>query len=135
MAMSLGSHTRQRAEINVTPMIDVLLVLIIIFMVIAPATPRGLEALLPQPPHPGPTYTPPSHDIVVSVNGDGTLTLNQEPLPLADLPARLRALYVNHPEHPLFVRAQKGLEFQQVAQVIDIARGVGLNRIALMTRY
>lgn len=133
MAMSLGSPSRRRAGINVTPMIDVLLVLITIFMVIAPVTPRGLDALVPQPTLSSPPSTPPSHDIVVSVNGGGTVSLNQESLPLAELPGRLRDLYVNHPNCPLFVRAQKGLEFQLVAQVIDVPRGVGLNRIALMT--
>jgi biopolymer transport protein ExbD len=134
MAMSLGSHGRHRADINMTPMIDVLLVLIIIFMVMTPTTPRGLNALLPQPPQASPPYTPPSHDIVVTVNGDGTVSLNQEPVLLAELSGRLVTLFRNHPNHVIFVRGQKGLEFQPVAEVIDIARGVGLDRVALMTQ-
>jgi biopolymer transport protein ExbD len=132
--MSLGSDGRHRAEINVTPMIDVLLVLIIIFMVITPITSRGLDTLLPQPaPQDHPSSAPPSHDIVVTVNGDRTVSLNREPVPLADLHDRLVSLFGNHPNHVVFVRGQKNLEFQQVAEVIDIARGVGLDRIALMT--
>jgi len=131
--MSLGSTGRHRADINVTPMIDVLLVLVIIFMVIAPVTPRGLNALVPQPPPPGPSvYVP--RDIVVTVNGDRTVNLNQEPMPLADLRGRLLSLYAEHPNHVLFVRGLKGLEFRQIAEVIDIARGAGLDRIALMTQ-
>ena len=134
MAMSLGSHGRPRADINMTPMIDVLLVLIIIFMVITPITSHGLKALLPQPPHPSPPYTPPSHDIVVTVDGDRTVSLNQEPVLLPDLENRLLDLFRNHPNYVLFVRGQKGLEFQQVAEVIDIARGVGIDRVALMAQ-
>ena len=134
MAMSLGSHGRPRADINMTPMIDVLLVLIIIFMVITPTTSRGLNALLPQPSPAASAPTPPSHDIVVTVNVDRTVSLNREPVLLADLHGRLLDLYRNHPSHVLFVRGQKGLEFQQVAEVIDIARGVGIDRVALMTR-
>ena len=135
MAMSLGSHGRHRAEINVTPMIDVLLVLIIIFMVIAPIPSRGLNALLPQSASQDHRAAPPpSHDIVVTVNGDHTVSLNQEPVQLVDLHDRLLDLFGNHPNHVVFVRGQKGLEFRQIAEVIDIARGVGLDRIALMTQ-
>ena len=132
MAMSLGSRGGFHANINMTPMIDVLLVLIIIFMVITPTTSRGLNALVPQPES-GPGADTPSGDIVVTVNGDHTVNINQEIVTLSNLGDRLQRLYANHPGHPLFVRGGKGLEFQQVAEVIDIARGVGLDRIALMT--
>jgi biopolymer transport protein ExbD len=130
--MSLGSTGGLRANINMTPMIDVLLVLIIIFMVITPTTSRGLNALVPQPES-GAAAATPSGDIVVTVNGDSTVNINRETVQLADLPDRLQRLFANHPGHPLFVRGGKRLEFQQVAEVIDIARGVGLDRIALMT--
>ena len=132
MGMSLGPSGRHHANINVTPMIDVLLVLIIIFMVITPRTSHGLHATLPEQSS-GPAAAAPSDDIVVTVNGDDTVNINQETVALADLAGRLARLYVDHPGHPLFVRGRKELEFEQVAHVIDIARGVGLNRIALMT--
>jgi biopolymer transport protein ExbD len=116
-------------------MIDVLLVLIIIFMVIAPIPSRGLNALLPQSASQDHRAAPPpSHDIVVTVNGDHTVSLNQEPVQLVDLHDRLLDLFGHHPNHVVFVRGQKGLEFRQIAEVIDIARGVGLDRIALMTQ-
>ena len=133
MGMSLGGNGRPHANINMTPMIDVLLVLIIIFMVITPTTSHGLNALVPQPES-GPPSEAPSTDIVVTVNGDKTVSINQETLAIEELSGRLRRLYVNHPGHPLFVRGGKDLAFEQVAQVIDIARGVGLDRIALMTK-
>jgi len=132
MGMSLGSNGRHHAVINVTPMIDVLLVLIIIFMVITPTTSHGLNALVPQPDT-GSAPAAPSNDIVVTVNGDGTVAINQETIPLEQLSGRLQRLYADHPGHPLFVRGAKDLFFEQVAQVIDIARGAGLDRIALMT--
>ena len=133
MGMSLGGNGRPHANINMTPMIDVLLVLIIIFMVITLTTSHGLNALVPQPES-GPPSEAPSTDIVVTVNGDRTVSINQETVAIEELSGRLRRLYVNHPGHPLFVRGGKDLAFEQVAQVIDIARGVGLDRIALMTK-
>ena len=70
---------------------------------------------------------------MVTVNGDNTVSINQETIPMEELSGRLQRLFFNHPGHPLFVRGGKDLAFEQVAQVIDIARGVGLDRIALMT--
>jgi biopolymer transport protein TolR len=132
MGMSLGSGGRPHANINMTPMIDVLLVLIIIFMVITPTNSRGLKALVPQPES-GPGSPSESDDIVVTVNGDHTVSINQETVRIEELAGRLQRLFLNHPGHPLFVRGGKSLDFQDVAEVIDIARGEGLDRIALMT--
>ena len=133
MGMSLGSGHGPRANINMTPMIDVLLVLIIIFMVITPTNSHGLKALIPQQDNNGPAPATESDDIVVTVNGDHTVSINRETVRIEELSGRLQRLFVNHPGHPLFVRGGRMLEFQQVAEVIDIARGVGLDRIALMT--
>jgi biopolymer transport protein TolR len=126
MAMSTGG----KAQINVTPLIDVLLVLIIIFMVITPITPHGLTALVPQESK-GPDVA--TNDIVVSVHGDGSVAINQEPVELANLHDRLSAIFRNHVNHVVFVKGDKGMEFARVAAVIDIASGVGLDRIALAT--
>ena len=130
MAMTLGGKGT-RAEINITPMIDVLLVLIIIFMVITPSTPTGLNALVPQasPPDAGPP--PESHEIVLSVTAAG-VQLNQESVPIAQLQARLLTLFAHGGNQVVFLRGEKQLEFRQVAEVIDIARGAGVNRIAFM---
>ncbi len=133
MGMSVGGDGRTKADINMTPMIDVLLVLIIIFMVITPVTPRGLNALVPQPPSGDPGRVAPAHDIVVSVRGDGTLMLNQEVLDAAGLGERLASLFKTGARDVIFVRGDKGIDFGRVAQVIDLARGVGVYRVALMT--
>jgi biopolymer transport protein TolR len=132
MGMSVGGG-RQRAEINVTPMIDVLLVLIIIFMVITPLKQVGLNTLVPQTPAPGQQPAAPANDIVVTVHRDNTVSLNQELLPAAELEQRLRRLFKGRPTQVIFVRGDKDLEFRPVAEAIDMARGAGVYRIALMT--
>jgi biopolymer transport protein TolR len=133
MSMNVGGKG-QNAQINVTPMIDVLLVLIIIFMVITPIAPHGLQALVPPqadtPPPPG--LIP--RDIVISVAKDGTIEINQQPVELAALPERLAELYRRHINDHVFVRGDRNLDFQAVAQIIDLARGAGWDRVGLMTR-
>jgi biopolymer transport protein TolR len=132
MAMTLAAGGKAKAEINMTPMIDVLLVLIIIFMVIAPVLPRGLEALVPQPPDSG-AVARPANDVVVTVRADGTILLNLEPLDLAQLQPRLARIYQNAGARVIFVRGENGIEFRQVADVIDIALSAGVYRVGLMT--
>jgi biopolymer transport protein TolR len=134
MAMSLGSQTREKAEMNVTPMIDVLLVLIIIFMVITPTVPKGLQTMVPQPSKQDDGPTSPSHDIVISVSAGHTFLLNSESIDMAGLEARLTALFKNRSSKVIFVRGDKGLEYHEVAEVIDLAKGAGAERIGLMTQ-
>ena len=128
MAMMPG----QKAQINITPMIDILLVLIIIFMVITPLTPCGLRTLVPQPAPAGREATPRTSDIVITVCADG-VRLNQELVDVGRLNERLSHLFRVAPDHVIFVRGEKGLDFGAVANVIDIANGAGLTRVALMT--
>ena len=87
MGMSMGVG-KQRAEINVTPMIDVLLVLIIIFMLCTPRREIGLKTLVPQTPAADQQPAETAHDIVVTVHGDSTVSLNQQLLPAAELEKR-----------------------------------------------
>ena len=133
MAMSIGGN--RAPQMNVTPLIVVLLVLIIIFMMILPKLPKGLKAQVPQPPdqsQPVREQTPDQG--VVTVFADQTVQLNQEaPVALYVLDARLRDLFKNATHHVIFVRGAKTLDFQNVAQVIDIAKGAGLERVALIT--
>jgi biopolymer transport protein ExbD len=126
----MAFSTNRKADINVTPMIDVLLVLLIIFMTIDFRT-TGLDAKVPQPA-PADSANQPTTDIVVTVRSDDTVRLNQEPVALADLQSRLVTLYKNRPTRVLFVRAEGDPPFEQVARVIDLARGAGLERVALM---
>lgn len=130
---TLTGRTRLKAEPNVTPMIDVLLVLLVIFMIVTPKRSRGLNASVPQQATKQEASAP-ADDIVLSVLSDKTVMLNQEAVALKDLDARLRQLFAAAPNHALFIRGDKNLDFQEVAQVIDVAKGAGLNRIGLMTK-
>ena len=134
MAMSLAGNQRYRVEINVTPLIDVLLVLLIIFMVITPTVSVGLDTAVPQPADPN-APAPPRSDVIVTVRKNGTVRLNDEVVGLEVLGERLKALLATtNMDHVLFVRGEKDLDFAQVAQVIDIAKGAGMDRVALMTQ-
>jgi biopolymer transport protein ExbD len=124
------------ADINITPMIDVLLVLIIIFMVITPLTPRGLETLVPQP-------TPPNQKqdqsdqrtVVIQVEKDHSMKINQEETSYTEqtLGPRLEDIFKTRAERVVFVRGEPDLEYQYVAKAIDIAHGAGIDKVGLMT--
>jgi len=130
MAASKGPH---KADINITPMIDVLLVLIIIFMVITPLAPVGLDTMLPEPARQR-QDTPRPQDIVVTVQKDGIVLLNMERVELASLQGRLLQIYRARGDAVIYLRGDGSLQFGKIAEVIDIARGAGLHRMALMTR-
>jgi biopolymer transport protein TolR len=139
MAMTTGGASGgQTADINVTPLIDVLLVLLIIFMVITPLTPKGLEALVPQPPPPNQHETPNDRTVVVQVvqaPGDKPkLKINQEDVTWENLQTRLTDIFKTRAERVMFVKGDPDVEFQNVAQVIDIARGTQVvDRVGLIT--
>ncbi len=138
MAMTTGGGSGAMGDINVTPMIDILLVLLIIFMVIVPVTPKGLDALVPQPPK-NPQKTPPQNDrtIVVQViyraGAAPTFKINETDVPKADLQARLTEIYANRAERVMFVRGDDDLDFRYIADVIDIGRAANVDHIGLMT--
>jgi biopolymer transport protein TolR len=134
MAMAVGGHKGAMSDINMTPMIDVLLVLIIIFMVITPLTPHGLEALVPQPPPPNQQPTQSDlRTVVIVVNRDKSIMINQEPTDEARLGQRLEEIFKTRAERVVFVKGDPDLDFEVVARAIDIAKGAGLDKVGLMT--
>ena len=137
MGMAVGGSGGPKSEINMTPMIDVLLVLIIIFMVITPLTPKGLEALVPQPPPPN--QKPNQSDqrtVVIVVEKEGErakYSINNEPQVEDKLGDRLQEIFKTRAERVVFVKGDPDLDYQTVARAIDIAKGVGIDKIGLMT--
>jgi biopolymer transport protein TolR len=134
MGMAIGGGGSAKADINMTPMIDVLLVLIIIFMVITPLTPKGLEALVPQPPKADqPQTQADQRTVVIVINRDKSMSINQEATDEQRLGPRLEEIFKTRAERVVFVRGDNELEYQYVAKAIDIAHGAGIDKVGLMT--
>jgi biopolymer transport protein TolR len=135
MGMSVGSgQGGPVSEPNIVPLIDVLLVLIIIFMVITPKTPSGLDALVPQPPPPNQKQQPDDNKtIVVQVAPNGKLKINQDDTSWEQLGPRLSDIFKQRADKIAFVKGNDDVEFGEVAQAIDIMRGSGIEHVGLIT--
>ena len=135
MTTNNGDIRGLASEINVTPMIDVLLVLLIIFMVIVPAVPRGEAMRLPHSFLSG-GPTPDAVVLEVLQGTDDTIKfrINQQPIAQGELQSRLSAIYANRAQRVLFVKGDDQLSFTQIADVIDIGHAAGVDQIGLVTR-
>jgi biopolymer transport protein TolR len=133
MGMRIGRGGRGVVgEINVTPMIDVLLVLLIIFMVVQQGLQRGIS--LNVPPTDGDPVVPPPDELVLEVERGGRYTLNREPVPADGLRARLEAVFAERPRSVLFVRGAEDATYGEVVQALETSRAAGVQVLGLFPR-
>src|SRR5512136_2844256 len=134
MGMGGGSKKGPKSDINITPYIDILLVLLIIFMVITPVRQMNLDVKVPQPPplHAQQTPIDPSV-IVVSVGESAQIDINSDPTDIGSLASKLQEIYSARANKNMFISASPKLTYGDVVKVIDIAKGAGVGDIGLLT--
>jgi biopolymer transport protein ExbD len=133
MSFKMGSGSRPAAEMNVTPLIDVLLVLLIIFMIITPMDPHGLFTDVPQ--QSGKPASPEAAIVLQLTQGKSetpSLSINHQPLLWADLRSRLIEIYKSRADRVLFIKGDSDVDFEYVAQAIDTANAANVRRVGLI---
>jgi len=133
MGMAVGGKGGPKHDINITPYIDILLVLLIIFMVITPVHQMDLDVKVPQPPPEDQQNVPPPPDlIVVSVGESAQIAINQETVDISALGPKLQEIYSARPNKNMFISASPKLPYGDVVKIIDIAKGAGVGDIGLI---
>jgi biopolymer transport protein ExbD len=128
MSSATGGSGALSAEPNVTPMIDVLMVLLIIFMVIVPSSRKALDVQVPDP-NPIQTNAPTNESIVLSVNPGGEFLINKEAVSAQNLAPRLKQIFDPRPDKVIFVKGDPRATYQDIIGAMDVARGAGVKVI------
>jgi len=129
MAMGGGGTSGLTNEINVTPMIDVLLVLLIIFMMVIPMSRKAIDLQLPDPTPDNTPQGPPPSQIVLEVLPGNTFKVNSQPIAKNDLAKRLKEIYDPRPDKIIFIKGDPAVKYSDVIYAMDVARGAGVKVI------